>query len=124
MGQAQAFLKNIVQLVSYALEPMAPAKAFVRQVVLMQLFAGEVLEIRIKQPMLSHFLIRDPISILKRNTPIMTRSGSTGWPESPANPTQLLQYSRSFIVPLVRFLDRLEAIPSFQMPLRGGFFVP
>ena len=50
MGQTQALGQKNVQVIADALPPMAHAGALVRQLVLEELLAGEVLEIRVLNP--------------------------------------------------------------------------
>ena len=62
----QALGQQQVQLVAEPLAPMAQVRALVRELMLEELFAGEVLEIRIMDPALAHAFVGQPVNVLEQ----------------------------------------------------------
>jgi len=65
MGQTQALGQKNVQVIADALPPMAHAGALVRQLVLEELLAGEVLEIRVLNPTVPNLFVRQAVGVLQ-----------------------------------------------------------
>ena len=65
----QALGQQQLQLVAEPLAPMAQVRALVRELVLEELFAGEVLEIRIIDPALAHAFVGQPVNVLEQQQP-------------------------------------------------------
>ena len=65
----QAFGQQQLELVAEALAPMAQVRALVREFVLEELRAGEVLEIRVIDPALAHAFIGQAVDMLEQQKP-------------------------------------------------------
>ena len=65
----QALGQQQLQLVAEPLAPMAQVRALVRERVLEELLAGEVLEIRVIDPALAHALVGQPVDVLEQQQP-------------------------------------------------------
>ena len=65
----QALGQQQLQLVAEPLAPMAQVRALVRELVLEELFAGEVLEIRVMDPALAHAFVGQPVNVLEQQQP-------------------------------------------------------
>ncbi|MGY3079689.1 hypothetical protein ACVWZZ_006097 [Bradyrhizobium sp. LM6.10] len=65
----QALGQQQLQLVAEPLAPVAQVRALVRERVLEELFAGEVLEIRVVDPTLAHTLIGQAVNVLEQEQP-------------------------------------------------------
>lgn len=61
---------------------MAQVRALVREDVLEELFAGEVLEMRVVDPALAHILVGQAVICLSNSSPIMKRVSMPGRPFS------------------------------------------
>src|ERR1700757_5017962 len=69
MRHPQALGQQQLQLVAEPLAPMAQVRALVRERVLEELFAGEVLEIRVVDPALAYPLIGHAVNVLEQQQP-------------------------------------------------------
>lgn len=65
MGQAQGLGQKTIQMIADALPPVAHAGALVRQRVLEERLAGEVLEIGIMHPTVPDLLVRKPVGVFQ-----------------------------------------------------------
>ena len=65
----QALGQQQLQLVAEPLAPMAQVRALVREVVLEELLAGEVLEIRVIDPALAHAFVGQSVNVLEQQQP-------------------------------------------------------
>src|SRR6185503_5199003 len=65
----QALGQKQLQLVAEALPPVAQVRALVWELVLEELFPGEVLEIRIVDPALAHAFIGQPVYVFEQQQP-------------------------------------------------------
>ncbi len=77
MGDAQAFGQKNVQPIADALAPMAHTGALVRQRVLEELLAGEVLEIRVVHPAVSHLRVFEGIVVHVRQQDLVNYGADT-----------------------------------------------
>ena len=66
MRHPQALGQEQFQLVAEPLAPMAEVRALVRELMLEELFPGEVLEIRIKDPSLANAFVREAVDVLEQ----------------------------------------------------------
>jgi hypothetical protein len=66
VGHPQALGQQQIQLVAQPLPPMAEVRALVRELVLEELVAGEVLEVWIVDPALAHALVGQPVDLLEQ----------------------------------------------------------
>ena len=78
----QALGQQQLQLVAEPLAPMAQVRALVRELVLEELLAGEVLEIRIIDPALAHAFVGQPVDVLEQQQPDHKRVSIPGRPLS------------------------------------------
>ena len=69
MRHPQALGQQQLQLVAEPLPPVAQVRALVREGVLEELLAGEVLEIRIIDPALAHAFVGQPVDVLEQQQP-------------------------------------------------------
>ena len=69
MRHPQALGQQQLQLVAEPLAPMAQVRALVRELVLEELLAGEVLEIRVIDPALAHAFVGQPVDVLEQQQP-------------------------------------------------------
>ena len=65
----QALGQQQFQLVAEPLAPVAQVRALVRELMLEELFPGEVLEIRIMDPALAHAFVGQPVNVLEQQKP-------------------------------------------------------
>jgi hypothetical protein len=65
----QALGQQQLQLVAEPLAPVAQVRALVREGMLEELFAGEVLEIRVVDPALAHPFIGQAVNVLEQQQP-------------------------------------------------------
>lgn len=65
----QALGQEQLQLVAEPLAPVAQVASLVREGVLKELFAGEVLEVRVVDPALAHPLIGQAVNVLEQQQP-------------------------------------------------------
>lgn len=65
----QALGQEQLQLVAEPLAPVAQVRALMRERVLKEVFAGEVLEIRVVDPALAHTLIGQVVDVLEQQQP-------------------------------------------------------
>ncbi len=77
VGDAQAFGQKNVQPIADALAPMAHTGALVRQRVLEELLAGEVLEIRVVHPAVSHLRVFEGIVVHVRQQDLVNYGADT-----------------------------------------------
>jgi hypothetical protein len=69
VGDPQALSQQPLQLVAQPLAPVAQIRALMRKLVLEELLAGEVLEIRIMNPALTDAFVRQPVDVLEQQQP-------------------------------------------------------
>lgn len=69
MHDPQALSQQQLQFIAQALAPVAEVRALVWELVLEELFPGEVLEIRIMDPARAHALVGQPIDVLEQQKP-------------------------------------------------------
>jgi len=62
----QALGQHQLQLVAQSLAPVTEVRALVRKLMLKELFPGEVLEIRVMHPALSHAFVGQAINVLEQ----------------------------------------------------------
>ena len=65
----QALGQQQFQLIAQPLAPVAQVRAFVRELMLEELFPGEILEIRITHPALAHARIGQAVDVLEQQQP-------------------------------------------------------
>jgi len=66
MCHAQALGQQQLQFAAQPLAPMAQVRALVRELMLEELLAGEILEIRVMDPALAHALVGEPVGVLEQ----------------------------------------------------------
>jgi hypothetical protein len=66
MRHPQALSEQQFELVAKPLPPMAQIRALVRELVLEELLAGEVLEIRVVDPALAHTFVKQAVDVLEQ----------------------------------------------------------
>jgi hypothetical protein len=69
MRHAQALSQQELELAAEPLPPMAEVGALVRKVVLKKLLAGEVLEVRVIDPALTHAFVGQAVDVLEQKQP-------------------------------------------------------
>jgi hypothetical protein len=78
----QALGQEKLQLVAEPLAPMAQVRALVRKLVLKELLAGEVLEVRVIDPAFAHAFVGQTVNMLEQKSPITNRVAIPGRPPS------------------------------------------